>query len=144
LALAQPLLSVARMKTLRALFVLSVVSASLAACIIGGPDYCSGPITSTATPVACQALRPDGGPASGVFARCTQGDAGALTDSTGALTFVAHKFDCGIAAGSYDCGSLEFVEDGGVLLTSLGDAGAPLAQQHPGNLTGGSCQLHVP
>lgn len=131
------------MTTVRVVLLGCALSAGLAACLPCA-DCCppgSGPTAEPLT-VACRVVRTDGGPASGLDARCVHSDAGATTDGTGAFSLTATRLTCGFAAGSNDCFSVQFFEDGGLLTVAQSttpDAGATEASAFA--LTGGTCQL---
>ena len=89
-------------------------------------------------------MRGDGGPQSGVSARCANSDAGALTDSTGAFAFTAQQYTCGIASGGIDCGQVGFTLNGAALVVKDPTSDAGVTSAHAGNFKGGSCVLVAP
>jgi hypothetical protein len=106
----------------------SIAGCLLFASCLPNPDWscadCCPPGNHTVPLIlACRLSRPDGGPASGVSVLCSAADAGAVSDSTGAVSLKTEAVTCGIAAGSDLCGSLQFLENG-VPLTATSDAGA--------------------
>lgn len=98
--------------------------------------------TTAAVTVACQVTRPDGGPAGGLGARCLYSDAGATTDGDGRFSFSVNRLTCGFAAGSDDCGQVQFLEDGGLLTVALPtDPDSGVTQVPAWAMIGGSCRL---
>lgn len=106
------------------------------------PDCCPPGDHRLPREIRCSLVRNDGGAAIGVVAKCTASDAGAITDSTGSFGFMTSEITCGFAAGSFECGSVQFVEDGGLLRVSFSDVDGGDDSVPASSLTGGSsCQL---
>lgn len=83
------------------------------ACQPPNPDFCTpGPYIPRWTTVTCRLLRPDGGAAQGVAARCGSLDAGASTDATGTFSLTSEVQNCGMDHGRVYCGDLTFSEQG--------------------------------
>lgn len=106
------------------------------------PDCCpAGDPGTEPFEIRCRIVGADGWPIIGASARCTQADAGAVSDSIGAFAIGSTIRTCGIAAGNVACGNVQIIEDGGVLRVTLRGTDAGETEVSSALLTGDGCLL---